>query len=69
MQMDKLENMYIVLSAEDGMSKFKNFEWLCEIDFGKQIDEWERDFQKLRADVRDIKDSIKKRSEALENSD
>lgn len=23
MQMEKLENMYIVLSAEDGMSKFK----------------------------------------------
>ncbi|CDW76848.1 snare domain containing protein [Stylonychia lemnae] len=56
-QMEKLENMYIVLSAEDGMN------------FGKQVDEFERDFQKLRADIRDIKDSIKKRAEALELND
>eukprot|EP00347_Sterkiella_histriomuscorum_P002738 403366994 len=56
-QMEKLENMYIILTAEEGMN------------FGKQIDEFERDFQKLRVDVRTLKDNLKKRADELERND
>lgn len=54
--MEKLENMYIVLTSENAMN------------FGKEIDEFEWDFQKLREEIRDVKDSINKRKIELETA-
>ena len=35
------------------------------LDFGKVMDEFEREFQKLRQDVRNIKDKLNQRQELL----
>ena len=66
--MEKLENMYVILTAEDGMRKFTlNLRYLI-LEFGKAIDEWERDFKKLRDDSRLLKNKLKERAEMIENA-
>ena len=67
-QMEKLENMYVILTAEDGMRKLTlNLRYLI-LEFGKAIDEWERDFKKLRDDSRLLKNKLKERAEMIENA-
>ena len=62
-QIEKLENMYVILTAEDGMSNLKiTFIIIWNVDFGKVMDEFERDFSKLRDDSRDLKDKLKQRA-------
>ena len=66
--MEKLENMYVILTAEDGMRKLTlNLRNLI-LEFGKAIDEWERDFKKLRDDSRLLKNKLKERAEMIENA-
>lgn len=43
--------MHVILTAEDG--------------FGKMLDEFEREFQKLREEVKDVKEDINRRQEML----
>ena len=59
MQIEKLENMHVILTAEDGMSK--SSEAMICIDLGKIMDEFEREFQSLREEVRTVKDKLNKR--------
>ena len=67
MNIEKLENMHVILTAEDGMSKqFWNAKGdAFVIDLGKIMDEFERDFQKLREDVRNVKDKLNKRQDLI----
>ena len=68
MQIEKLENMHVILTAEDGMSK-SAYQLQCNhvmnIDLGKIMDEFEREFQKLREDVRNVKDKLNQRQELI----
>ena len=50
--------MHVILTAEDGMSKSNYSNDLYVLDLGKIMDEFEREFQKLREDVRNVKDKL-----------
>lgn len=64
-QMEKLENMYVILTAEDGMSKYTITWEISSIDMGKIMDEFERDFKKLREEVRNVKDKLNERQDII----
>ena len=64
MWIDKLDNMHVILTAEEGMSTITIF--IHTFIDAQMLDEFERDFEELRKEMRDLKDSLKERSEMLE---
>lgn len=56
MWLDKLENMSIILNAEEGMSKiFFKINWNVELG---SLDDFEKDFEKLRVDIKELKNML-----------
>ncbi len=49
----KLKNMHTILTAEDGISKWRRA--LTPADLNNHLDEFERDFKRLREDLRETK--------------